>query len=86
MTIAQIPELQEISDIQARTAAKRSEGQAIIAATGKRLAELQADMGIDAEDEEPAPSDFAWLPVFATAMIFGAAGLCAGLMLAGGAA
>lgn len=84
MTSAQIPELQEIKDIQARTAAKRSEGQAIIAATGKRLSELQAEMGIDAEDEEPTPSKMTWIPFAAIAATAGAVGLWAGLMLSGG--
>lgn len=50
MKIDQLPELQEISLIQARTAANRIEGQAIITATNQLLAELKADIDIKTEN------------------------------------
>lgn len=84
MKIDQIPEFQQISATQARTKAKRAEGQATIAATGKYLAKLKAEMGIDDNDYVPAPSGINWLPFAMVAAIAATAGLWAGMMLTGG--
>lgn len=87
MTIAQIPELQEIREIQARTAAKRTEMRATIAANSKRLVKLQAEMEIESESEtepeEPAPPSITWLPFAMVAAIAATAGLWAGMLLTG---